>query len=137
MTYKTWTVGELTKTLNNMAKLMPLKENTPVFSGDFEGNCTHILHELQIDEENKALFLGYEMHEDMGAQAMHLDDLMKSDSIVINIEVNREKDLNGKDNIYELYIGQDNVSGCSYEVHNTSDILEYIDHYLRNCAFEV
>ena len=65
-TYKTYTVKELIGVLKEYAKELPKGINSPVYSGDFEGNYTHILHEPMLDKENGALFLGYEMHEDMG-----------------------------------------------------------------------
>lgn len=64
--YKTYSVKELCKVLKDYAKELPKGEDSPVFSGDFEGNCTHIFHDIMLDEENGAVFLGYEMHEDMG-----------------------------------------------------------------------
>ena len=64
--YKTFTIKELIKILTALAKEMPKGYNTPVYSGDFEGNYTHIKHEIMRDEENGAVFLGYEMHENYG-----------------------------------------------------------------------
>lgn len=65
MAYKTWTVKELVAELNKLAKQMPKGEDTPVYSGDFEGNYLHGSHELMLDEENNAIFIGYEMHENI------------------------------------------------------------------------
>lgn len=66
--YKTITVQELVDYINNNPKLFKDGMNTQIFTGDFEGNYTHINHEVMTDTyENKAvLFLGYEMHEDYG-----------------------------------------------------------------------
>lgn len=41
-----------------------ITENSLVMTGDFEGNYTHLLHEVMLDEQG--VFIGYEMHENMG-----------------------------------------------------------------------
>ena len=52
--------------LMNYVADMPLGFDTPVFSGDFECNYTHLKHELQLsmqDGKPNAVVLAYEMHE--------------------------------------------------------------------------
>lgn len=63
MAYKTWTVNELIAELRRVAKEMPKGLDSPVYSGDFECNYLHGQHEIMKDEENDAVFIGYEMHE--------------------------------------------------------------------------
>ena len=60
--YKTLTVGELIKDLKEMSKEY-IGDETPVYTGDLEGNYTHGKHELMYDSEHQAIFIGYEMHE--------------------------------------------------------------------------
>lgn len=62
MSYKIWTVGELKDILTYLGKELD-GDKTPVYSGDFEGNFTHGYHEVMLDSANRAIFLGYEMHE--------------------------------------------------------------------------
>jgi hypothetical protein len=62
--YGKTTVQDLIDFINDNPKFFPNGMNTEIWSGDFEGNYTHIKHELMYD--NNALFIGYEMHEDMG-----------------------------------------------------------------------
>ena len=52
--------------LMNYVADMPLGFDTPVFSGDFECNYTHLKHEMQLslqDGKPNAVVLAYEMHE--------------------------------------------------------------------------
>ena len=62
--YGTITVQDLIDMIKSNPKLFPNGMNTEVWSGDFEGNYTHIKHELMSDDGK--LFIGYEMHENMG-----------------------------------------------------------------------
>ena len=64
MTYEILTVGKLKKILTEIGEQFDGDE-TPVYSGDFEGNCLHEKHEVQVDEEHRAVFIGYEMHENI------------------------------------------------------------------------
>lgn len=65
MAYKVWTVKDFIKELKSVAKDMPKGMDTPVYSGDFECNCLHSMHELMIDNKHNAIFVGYEMHENI------------------------------------------------------------------------
>ena len=67
-TYKTLTVRDLIDFVSNDAKNFPKGVDTPITSGDFEGNYHHVLHELMTDHLGKkeAVFIGYEMHETDG-----------------------------------------------------------------------
>lgn len=67
--YKELTVQDIINAINNNPKLFPEGMNTPIVSGDFEGNYTHFLHSISQDAiyGNPAICLGYEMHEDQGA----------------------------------------------------------------------
>lgn len=63
-TYKLITVRDLV----NFVATMPKGLDTPIYSGDFEGNYTHGMHEIMVctpDEKvrDKSVFIGYEMHE--------------------------------------------------------------------------
>lgn len=60
--YKTLTVKDLVDIVNADKKNFPLGMDTPITSGDFEGNYYHKMHEPMTDR-GKAIFLGYEMHE--------------------------------------------------------------------------
>ena len=62
MSYEVLTVGKLKKMLTALGKEFD-GDKTPVYSGDFEGNYLHGKHEIMIDREHRAIFLGYEMHE--------------------------------------------------------------------------
>ena len=62
MAYEVLTVGKLKKILTTLGKQFD-GDNTPIYSGDFEGNCLHGMHEVMIDTDHNAIFLGYEMHE--------------------------------------------------------------------------
>lgn len=66
--YKTITVKDLVNFVSNDKKNFPQGLDTPITSGDFEGNFHHVLHELFIDKlgEKEAVFIGYEMHETDG-----------------------------------------------------------------------
>lgn len=62
--YGVFTVGMLKKLLTEYSK--DLKgDDTPVYTGDFECNCTHSKHLLMTDENIGALVLTYEMHENV------------------------------------------------------------------------
>lgn len=65
MTYEVLTIGKLKKLLTQVGKEYD-GDKTPVYSGDFEGNFTHMKHTLMKDDNLRAVFLGYEMHENMG-----------------------------------------------------------------------
>ena len=62
MAYGTLTVGKLKRILTQIGEMYD-GDNTPVYSGDFECNCLHGKHEVMRDDEHKAVFIGYEMHE--------------------------------------------------------------------------
>lgn len=62
--YKTLTVGELKKLLTEIGKKY-YGDKTPVYTGDFEGNYVHGKHEVMHDDDLKAVFIGYEMHENL------------------------------------------------------------------------
>lgn len=62
MAYETLTVGKLKRLLTNLSKRFD-GDDTPIYSGDFECNYLHGKHEVMVDEEHRAIFLGYEMHE--------------------------------------------------------------------------
>ena len=64
MTYEILTVGKLKKILTESGEQFDGDE-TPVYTGDFEGNCLHEKHEVQVDNEHRAVFIGYEMHENI------------------------------------------------------------------------
>lgn len=59
--YKQLTVRDIVDAVMKEHDNFPRGLDTPVLSGDFEGNYTHKLHEIQHDRGK--LFLGYEMHE--------------------------------------------------------------------------
>lgn len=61
--YRTITIEEMIGTLYNLSKKFKKGMKTPIYSGDFEGNYLHGKHQIMIDTENQAVFLGYEMHE--------------------------------------------------------------------------
>jgi len=67
--YKTLTVRDLIDMVSNDHKNFPKGLDTPIATGDFEGNYHHHLHEAyhgyKIGKE-KSLLLCYEMHEDCG-----------------------------------------------------------------------
>lgn len=62
MSYEVLTVGKLKRMLTALGKEFD-GDNTPVYTGDFEGNYLHGKHEIMRDNEHRAIFLGYEMHE--------------------------------------------------------------------------
>lgn len=62
--YDVLTVGRLKRILTEIGKQYD-GDNTPVYTGDFEGNYTHGKHEVQADDELRAVFIGYEMHENL------------------------------------------------------------------------
>ena len=67
--YKTMTVRDLVDAVSNDKRNFPKGLDTPIASGDFEGNYRHILHQayhgFKIGNE-KAIVLCYEMHENEG-----------------------------------------------------------------------
>ena len=65
MTYEMLTVGKLKELLTEYSKEF-YGDDTPVYTGDFEGNYTHAKHEVMTDNKLRAIFIGYEMHEDIG-----------------------------------------------------------------------
>lgn len=62
MSYEVLTVGKLKRMLTALGKEFD-GDNTPIYTGDFEGNYLHGKHEIMRDNEHRAIFLGYEMHE--------------------------------------------------------------------------
>ena len=62
MAYEVLTVGKLKKMLTALGKEFD-GDKTPIYTGDFEGNFLHGMHEVMRDNEHRAIFLGYEMHE--------------------------------------------------------------------------
>lgn len=64
MAYETLTVGKLKRLLTKFGKEFD-GDKTPVYTGDFECNYLHGKHEVQIDREHRAIFIGYEMHENL------------------------------------------------------------------------
>lgn len=62
MAYEVLTVGKLKRLLTQIGKEFD-GDKTPVYTGDFEGNYTHGKHEVMVDEQLRAVFIGYEMHE--------------------------------------------------------------------------
>ena len=64
MSYEVLTVGKLKRMLTALGKEFD-GDNTPVYTGDFEGNYLHGRHEIMRDNEHRAIFLGYEMHENI------------------------------------------------------------------------
>lgn len=62
MAYEVLTVGKLKRMLTALGKEFD-GDNTPIYTGDFEGNFLHGKHEIMKDNEHRAIFLGYEMHE--------------------------------------------------------------------------
>ena len=66
--YKTLTVRDLVNIVN-ADKHFPNGLDTPIATGDFEGNYHHILHEVFHGDKvgkNPAILLCYEMHESDG-----------------------------------------------------------------------
>ncbi|MBO7102286.1 MAG: hypothetical protein J6W02_01230 [Bacteroidaceae bacterium] len=65
--YRMITVRDMVEAVSDR-KQFPLGLDTPVISGDFEGNYTHLKHELEHQLEGKIhyLVMAYEMHEDWG-----------------------------------------------------------------------
>ena len=64
MAYEVLTVGKLKRILTALGKEFD-GDNTPVYTGDFEGNYLHGKHEIMRDNEHRAVFIGYEMHENI------------------------------------------------------------------------
>lgn len=64
MAYETLTIGKLKRMLDTLGERY-YGDDTPVYTGDFEGNYTHAKHEVMADDTLKAVFIGYEMHEDI------------------------------------------------------------------------
>ena len=66
--YKVVTIQDLIDFVNEYKDYFPDGLNTQIFTGDFEGNYTHIKHEIQADKHKrkKVVVLGYEMHENYG-----------------------------------------------------------------------
>ena len=67
--YKTFTVRDLVDIVNADKKHFPNGLDTPIATGDFEGNYHHILHEVFHGDKvgkNPAILLCYEMHESDG-----------------------------------------------------------------------
>ena len=62
--YGAITVQDVVDMIKDNPKLFPNGMKTEIRSGDFEGNYTHIKHELMFDDDK--IFIGYEMHENMG-----------------------------------------------------------------------
>ena len=67
--YKTFTVRDLVDIVNADKKHFPNGLDTPIATGDFEGNYHHHYHEAyhgyKVGKSN-AILLCYEMHEDNG-----------------------------------------------------------------------
>lgn len=64
--YRTMTVRDIVDFVTKFKEHFPKGLDTPVFSGDFECNYTHLKHELQVleeDNEEPAIVLAYEMQE--------------------------------------------------------------------------
>lgn len=67
--YKTLTVRDLMNIVSTDSKAFPKGLDTPIATGDFEGNYHHHLHEAFQGYKvgrSKAILLCYEMHEDNG-----------------------------------------------------------------------
>lgn len=64
MAYEVLTVGKLKKLLTAIGKEYD-GDKTPVYTGDFECNCLHGMHEVCKDPTHRAVFIGYEMHENI------------------------------------------------------------------------
>jgi hypothetical protein len=64
MSYGILTVGKLKKLLTAIGKEYD-GDDTPVYTGDFECNCLHGKHEVMKDDDHRAIFIGYEMHENL------------------------------------------------------------------------
>lgn len=62
--YKTITVKDVVNFINAHPNKFPRGLNTPISSGDFEGNGYHNKHELMVD--GGKIFFGYEQHEWLG-----------------------------------------------------------------------
>ena len=67
--YKQLTVRDIVDAVMKETENFPLGLDTPIQSGDFEGNYTHSRHQIMTNRTNfgkkavKTLFLGYEQHE--------------------------------------------------------------------------
>ena len=69
--YKQITVRDIVELVKNEPDNFPKGLDTPIASGDFEGNYLHCLHELMntsLESGERAVFIGYEMHESNGIQ---------------------------------------------------------------------
>ena len=68
MEYKKVTLKDLVNAVMSNPDNFKDGMDTLIFTGDFEGNYTHHLHEVTMDDygDKTVLFLGYEMHEDCG-----------------------------------------------------------------------
>jgi hypothetical protein len=66
--YKTITVREIVDYINANPDIFKNGLDTKIYTGDFEGNYTHIMHSVERDshKSENVIFLGYEMHEDYG-----------------------------------------------------------------------
>jgi len=67
--YKTLTVRDLIDIVSTDKRHFPKGIDTPIATGDFEGNCHHIMHEAFHGYKvgrSSAILLCYEMHEDNG-----------------------------------------------------------------------
>ena len=63
--YKTITLNDILKEVTSHPTWYPLVGDTPILSGDFEGNYTHKMHEIMRQKVGKktCICLAYEMHE--------------------------------------------------------------------------
>jgi hypothetical protein len=63
--YKTITLNDILKEVTSNPTRYPLGGDTPILSGDFEGNYTHKMHEIMYQKVDKktCICLAYEMHE--------------------------------------------------------------------------
>ena len=64
--YRTLTVRDLVELVNENPTIFTKGLDTPIITGDFEGNYLHLKHEMHVEpDENgvNALLLNYEMHE--------------------------------------------------------------------------
>lgn len=60
--YGMTTVRDVVEAVKGDPANFPKGLDTPIYTGDFEGNYTHTKHEVMSDG-GKCVFLGYEMHE--------------------------------------------------------------------------
>ena len=52
MAYETLTIGKLKRMLDTLGERY-YGDDTPVYTGDFEGNYTHAKHEVMADDTQK------------------------------------------------------------------------------------